>query len=58
MTAETELLLDKEDQLYSEYQNIYERMLATKDLASWDDVLFYQTEELDLDPELDLETIS
>jgi hypothetical protein len=57
MTAENELLLDEEDQLYTEYMNIYERLLATKDIASWDDSLFYQTEELDLavDLELDVE---
>lgn len=33
--------------------NIYDRLLATRDITSWDDSLFYQTEELDL--ELDLE---
>lgn len=58
MTAENELLLDEEDQLYTEYMNIYERLLATQAITSWDDSLFYQTEELDLDLEsaLDLAT--
>ena len=49
MTAANELLLDEEDQLYGQYMNIYERMLATQATASWDDSLFYQTEELDLE---------
>lgn len=60
MTAANELLIDEEDQLYSEYTNIYDRMLATQATASWDDSLFYQTEELDLEviehEALDLET--
>jgi len=56
MTAANELLLDEEDQLYAAYTNIYERMLATQDIVSWDESLFYQTEELDLElDELDLE---
>ena len=55
MTAENELLLDEEDQLYTEYMNIYERLLATQDITSWDDSLFYQTEELDLELELEPE---
>jgi|TARA_B110000908_G_scaffold66332_1_gene80299 hypothetical protein len=33
--------------------NIYDRLLATRDITSWDDLLFYQAEELDL--QLDLE---
>lgn len=57
MTAANELFLDEEDQLYSEYMNIYDRLLVTRDITSWDDSLFYQTEELDLalDLEMDLE---
>lgn len=57
MTATNELLLDEEDQLYTEYMNIYDRLLATRDIASWDDSLFYQMEELNLeiDFELDVE---
>jgi hypothetical protein len=57
MTAENELLIDEEDQLYTEYMNIYDRLLATRDLASWDDSLFYQTEELDLEIDLDLDVV-
>ncbi|MFT7229246.1 MAG: hypothetical protein ACI8PW_001842 [Methylophilaceae bacterium] len=53
MAAANELLLDEEDQLYIEYMNIYDRLLATRDITNWDDLLFYQTEELHL--ELDLE---
>jgi len=57
MTAANELLIDEEDQLYKEYMHIYDRLLATRDLASWDDALLYQMEELELavDLELDLE---
>jgi len=55
MTATNELLLDEEDQLYTEYMNIYDRLLATRDIASWDDSLLYQMEELDLEIELDLD---
>ncbi len=56
MTAANELLLDEEDKLYTEYMNIYDRLLATRDIVSWDDSLFYQMEELDLELELTLET--
>ena len=28
--------------------NIYDRLLATRDITSWDDSLFYQAEELGL----------
>lgn len=49
MTATNELLLDEEDQLYTEYMIIYERLLATRDITSWDDALFYQMEELNLE---------
>ncbi len=55
MTATNELLIDEEDQLYSEYMNIYERLMATRDIASWDDSLFYQMEELDLEIDLELD---
>lgn len=55
MTAANELLLDEEDKLYTEYMNIYDRLLATRDIASWDDSLFYQLEELNLEVELILD---
>ncbi len=55
MTATNELLLDEEDQLYTEYMNIYDRLLATRDITSWDDALFYQMEELNLEVDLELD---
>lgn len=58
MTAENELLLDEEDLLYTEYMNIYERLLATQDIVSWDDSLFYQMEELDLVVDVELAEVT
>ncbi|MCH9799126.1 MAG: hypothetical protein K0U17_04415 [Betaproteobacteria bacterium] len=55
MTATNELLLDEEDQLYTEYMNIYDRLLATRDITSWDDSLLYQMEELNLEVDLELD---
>ena len=53
-TTTNELLLDEEDQLYTEYMNIYDRLLATRDITSWDDSLLYQMEELNLEVDLEL----
>ena len=57
MTAANELLSDQEDQLYKAYRHIYDRLMATRDVVSWDDALFYQMEALELavDLELDIE---
>lgn len=42
-------LLDEEDQAYSDFMNVYQAMFFTQDFTSWDDSLFYQTEELELE---------
>lgn len=43
-------LLDEEDQAYNDFMNIYQKMSFADDFTSWDDSLFYQTEELELEP--------
>ncbi len=48
MTMEYELL-DEEDQAYNDFMNVYQAMFFVQDVTSWDDSLFYQTEELELD---------
>lgn len=48
MTMEYELL-DEEDQAYNDFMNVYQAMFFAQDVTSWDDSLFYQTEELELD---------
>jgi hypothetical protein len=42
-------LLDEEDQAYNDFINVYQAMCFTQDFTSWDDSLFYQTEELALE---------
>jgi hypothetical protein len=42
-------LLDEEDQAFSDFMNVYQAMYFTQDFTSWDDSLFYQTEELELE---------
>lgn len=42
-------LLDEEDQAYNDFMNVYQAMFFTQDFTSWDDSLFYQTEELALE---------
>ncbi|MDG1096562.1 MAG: hypothetical protein P8N23_02930 [Methylophilaceae bacterium] len=54
-TTTNELLLDEEDQLYTKYMNIYDCLLATRDITSWDDSLLYQMEELNLEVDLELD---
>lgn len=42
-------LLDEEDQAYNDFMNVYQAMFFSQDFTSWDDSLFYQTEELALE---------
>jgi len=42
-------LLDEEDQAYNDFMNVYQAMFFTQDFTCWDDSLFYQTEELELE---------
>lgn len=42
-------LLDEEDQAYNDFMNVYQAMFFTQDFTNWDDSLFYQTEELELE---------
>lgn len=42
-------LLDDEDQAYNDFMNVYQAMFFTQDFTSWDNSLFYQTEELELE---------
>jgi hypothetical protein len=42
-------LLDDEDQAYNDFMNVYQAMFFTQDFTNWDDSLFYQTEELELE---------
>jgi hypothetical protein len=42
-------LLDEEDQAYNDFMNVYQAMFFAQDFTSWDDSLFYQTEELVLE---------
>ena len=42
-------LLDDEDQAYNDFMNVYQSMFFTQDFTNWDDSLFYQTEELELE---------
>lgn len=42
-------LLDEEDQAYNDFMNVYQAMFFAQDFTSWDDSLFYQTEELELE---------
>ena len=48
MTMDYELL-DEEDQAYNDFMNFYQALYFTQDVTSWDDSLFYQTEELELE---------
>lgn len=42
-------LLDEEDQAYNDFINVYQNMFFIEDVTNWDDSLFYQTEELELE---------
>jgi len=42
-------LLDEEDQAYNDFINVYQAMFFSQDLTNWDNSLFYQTEELELE---------
>jgi len=42
-------LLDEEDQAYNDFMNVYQNMSFIEDFTNWDDSLFYQTEELELE---------
>lgn len=48
MTMDYELL-DEEDQAYNDFMNFYQALYFAQDVTSWDDSLFYQTEELELE---------
>jgi len=48
MTMDYELL-DVEDQAYNDFMNVYQAMFFAQDFTNWDDSLFYQTEELELE---------
>jgi hypothetical protein len=42
-------LLDEDDQARNDFMNVYQAMFFSQDFTSWDDSLFYQTEELELE---------
>ena len=42
-------LLDEEDQAHNDFINVYQAMFFAQDFTVWDDSLFYQTEELELE---------